>query len=365
MCTFDFYPELMTKPMKKFFWTLGILVSLIILLSLGFVVFLTVTEFSPVSKSKVEVGGNAPSIDPERREFSLLTWNVGYAGLGKELDFFYDGGKKTRPGKSQCLDYFNGIKKVVKSYDTVDFMLIQEVDVNSKRSWKQNEYDSLCSQLPGYCHGFAYNYKSRFIPVPLMAPMGHVNAGLVTFSAFRPDDAVVQYFESDFPWPTRLAMLKRCYILFRFRLNDGKDLVIINLHNSAYDSTGLLRERELSILDSVLQYEYSRGNYVIAGGDWNSNPRGFHPNTFRQGDLSVLIEPPIPDTFASGWNFVFDSLVPSNRFTDMPYQKGLTRTTIIDFFVVSPNIEIKYIATQHGGFEYSDHEPVILSVKLK
>lgn len=365
MCTFDFYPERMTKPVIRIFWTLGTLVSLIVVISLGFVVFLSVTEFSPALKSKVEVAGNTKSIDPERREFSLLTWNVGYAGLGRELDFFYDGGKKTRPGRVQCLDYFNGIKKVVKSYDTLDFLLIQEVDVSSKRSWKLNEYDSLCALLPGYCHGFAFNYKCRFIPVPVMDPLGQVNSGLVTFSAFRPDDAVVQYFESNFPWPTRLAMLKRCYILFRFNLNDGKDLVIINLHNSAYDSTGLLREHELSILDSVLQSEYSRGNYVIAGGDWNSNPRGFQLNTFRQGDHSVLIDPPIPDTFASGWSFVFDSLVPSNRFTDMPYQKGVTRTTIIDFFVVSPNVEIKRIATIPSGFEFSDHEPVVLQIKLK
>ena len=355
----------MIKPVKKFFWTLGILVSLIVLISLGFIVFLSVTEFSPATKSKVEIGGNAQSINPERREFSMLTWNVGYAGLGRELDFFYDGGKKTRPGKVQNLDYFKGIKKVIESYDTIDFLMIQEVDVNSKRSWTQNEYAGLCSLLPGYCHGFAFNYKCRFIPVPLMDPLGHVNSGLVTFSAFRPDDAVVRYFESDFPWPTRLAMLKRCYILFRFQLNDGKELVIINLHNSAYDSTGLLREHELSILDSVLQYEYSHGNYVIAGGDWNSNPRGFHINTFRQGDHSVIIEPPIPDTFASGWTFAFDSLVPSNRFTDMPYQKGVTRTTIIDFFVVSPNVEIKHIATIPSGFGFSDHEPVVLTIKLK
>jgi len=365
MSTFDFYPELMTKPVKKFFWTLGVLVSLIVLISLGFVVFLTVTEFSPVLKSKVEVGGDAPSINPERREFSLLTWNVGYAGLGRELDFFYDGGKQSRPTKAQCIAYFNGIKKVVESYDTIDFLLIQEADRYSKRAWFHDEYIGLANVLSGYCHGSALNYDCRYVPTPLSDPMGQVKGGLATFSSFRPDDATVQYFETDFPWPTRLVMLKRCFILFRFRLNDGKDLVIINLHNSAYDSTGLLRERELSILDSVLQYEYSRGNYVIAGGDWNSNPRGFHPNAIRQGDLSVLIEPPISETFASGWTFAFDSLVPSNRYTDMPYQKGVTRTTIIDFFVVSPNIEIKHIATQHAGFEYSDHEPVILSIKLK
>ena len=355
----------MPKPVKLFFRISAILAGLLILFTLGFVVYLSVTEFTPDLKSKVIISGNGKSIERDCREFNLFSWNIGYAGLGREMDFFYDGGKKTRPTKAQCLGYFNGIKKVIGANDTIDFILLQEADRYSKRAWFQDEYVGLANVLSGYYHGFSLNYDCRYVPTPLSDPMGQVKGGLATFSSFRPDDATVQYFESDFPWPTRLAMLKRCYMLFRYKLGDGKDLVIINLHNSAYDSTGLLRERELSILDSVFKSEYGLGNYVIAGGDWNSNPRGFYVGSFQQGDLSMAIEPPIPDTFAPGWTFVFDSRCPSNRFTDIPYQQGVTRTTIIDFFVVSPNVEIKNIATQYAGFEYSDHEPVILSIKLK
>ena len=29
--------------------------------------------------------------------FSIMSWNIGYAGLGSKEDFFYDGGQMVRP----------------------------------------------------------------------------------------------------------------------------------------------------------------------------------------------------------------------------------------------------------------------------
>jgi len=69
--------------------------------------------------------------------------------------------------------------------------------------------------------------------------------------------------------------------------------------------------------------------------------------------------------FLPGWQFVFDAEVPSNRDVEGPYLKGKTKTTIIDFYVVSPNVEVRRIRTIPTGFRYSDHQPVIMKVRLK
>jgi endonuclease/exonuclease/phosphatase family metal-dependent hydrolase len=355
----------MSLPVRKIVWISAVIVSLPLLFALGFMIYITSTEFSPVAKSNVQITGSGKPIDPSRREFSFFSWNIGYAGLGREMDFFYDGGKLTRPPKEKCIQYFEGIKSVLKANISSDFILLQEVDVYSKRAWYQDEYIETSSMFPDHFHGFTPNYDCRFVPSPLSDPMGRVKAGLATFSSMRPDVATVQYYKSDFPWPTRLVMLKRCYLLYRFRLDNGKDLVVVNLHNSAYDSTGILREKELIVLDSVFNSENNRGNYVIMGGDWNSNPRGFNVKMICQGDLVTAIEPPIPETFLPGISFVYDSLNPSNRFTDIAYLKGLTRTTIIDFFVVSPNVEVSNVATIPTRFAFSDHEPLVMNVRLK
>ena len=55
---------------------------------------------------------------------------------------------------------------------------------------------------------------------------------------------------------------------------------------------------------------------------------------------------------------------PTNRDVDMSYQKGKTKTTIIDFFVVSPNITVESVKTIETGFENADHQPVIMKIKI-
>lgn len=141
--------------------------------------------------------------------------------------------------------------------------------------------------------------------------------------------------------------------------------MVVNTHNSTYDKGGILRKSEFLKLHEFIANEFSRGNYVIAGGDWNNNPRGFDPEKIKTGDIVKYIEPPIDTTFLPGWEFVFDPRSPTNRDVDSPYNKGKTKTTIIDFFVISPNVEIKSVKTIITNFANSDHNPVIMKVALK
>jgi len=86
---------------------------------------------------------------------------------------------------------------------------------------------------------------------------------------------------------------------------------------------------------------------------------------FSNSDVGREIEPVIePDFFPEGWQWVFDPEVPSNRDVNQPYTKGKTPTTIIDFFVVSPNLEVIDVKTQDLGFEWSDHHPVRMRFRL-
>ena len=333
--------------------------------ALGFVGFLMLTEFSPPTHVFPPAGGSGRVMNPSAREFTFVTWNIGYAGLGRKMDFFYDGGKSVRPEQEECERCFAGIKNQVMAAGSGDFIFLQEVDERAKRSWYTNEVEDLAALLPDFSMTYAENYRCRFVPVPLQEPMGSVSGGLATFSTFRPFKVEVQYFDAFFPWPKRLVFLKRCFILQRFGLDNGRELVVINTHNSAFDYSGVLRKRELAVLDSAMRSEYQRGNYVVAGGDWNINPRGFHPSSVITGDRATTVDPPAEPDVLSGWQFAFDPSRPSNRNVDMPYVKGVTGTTIIDFFVVSPNIEVSSVAAIPMGFAYSDHEPVVMRIRLK
>jgi endonuclease/exonuclease/phosphatase family metal-dependent hydrolase len=144
----------------------------------------------------------------------------------------------------------------------------------------------------------------------------------------------------------------------------SKELVVINTHNSAYDD-GSLRRQQMVFLQDFLLSEYEKGNYIIAGGDWNQTPFGFDPvlpaHQFDTVDLT-FVEKDYP---APGWNWAFDSMLPSNRRVSTPYNKTTSLTTVIDYYLLSPNLVMEQVQTLDTEFKYSDHQPVQLKVKIK
>jgi endonuclease/exonuclease/phosphatase family metal-dependent hydrolase len=354
--------------------TLVIILVILLLSAGGLLGFLMITEYRPEPVEPLTISPprhltTSPphhlATSPPHHLITCLTWNIGYAGLGKEMDFFYDGGKRVRPAREQSERYLAGISSTLADFDTVDFVFLQEVDMDSKRSYGVNEAEVIRTVFPHHVSVQAVNYDCRFVPVPPAEPMGKVKSGIVTFTRWEIDAAARYRYDATFPWPKRVVFLKRCFLAARFRLENGKELVMVNLHNSTFDAKGALRLAEMAQLQEFLETEYARGNYIVAGGDWNMNPRGFNADRIRTGDRAFDIVPPIEGKYIKDWSFASDPTYPSNRNVDEPYRKGQTGTTLIDFFVVSPNIEIMEIRTIHTGFEYSDHNPVLLTFRLK
>ncbi len=351
---------MMNMIMKLVLWVIVIVVIAIAL----FLLYITITDFKPAPKEIIYQNNNCDLIKQE--SFSLIAWNIGYAGLGAEMDFFYDGGKKVRPSKDLAEKYMNGIKKIMTKLKP-DFWLLQEVDVKSKRSHYMNEVTALDNMLTEYNTSFTINYKVPFVPVPVYAPMGQVKGGMMSMSKFEPEKVERHAYPLIASWPDRLFLLDRCFILSRFSLGQNKpELVIMNTHNSAYVYDSLLRNKELEIIKTKMLEEYEKGNYVIAGGDWNANPPNFSPSSNFNGHLFVASQVKMnADLFPDDWKWAYDPSAPTNRNNDKPYAKGENGTTFIDYFVVSPNIEVLESKTIDLNFEYSDHNPVFVRVWLK
>ncbi|MCF8366305.1 MAG: hypothetical protein K9H16_11020, partial [Bacteroidales bacterium] len=295
-----------------------------------------------------------------------LSWNIGYAGLGKEMDFFYDGGKQVRPSKSLNQSYLNSILEFLGQNKEVDFILLQEVDEKSGRSYRINQVEKIAETLPKHAFSFAKNYDVPFVPVPPTNPMGLVKSGLVSFAKYTPFESERRSFPGNYAWPTSLFMLDRCFLVQRFKTSGNTELIVVNTHNSAFDD-GQLRKGQLDVLKKFALNEYLNGNYVIIGGDWNQNPPGFDPGQINtgnivskndQGNISSTLMPP-------GWVWAFDPLIPTNRSVVAPYQEESTLTTVIDFFLLSPNISLEKVTGINLNFESSDHNPVLIEILLK
>jgi endonuclease/exonuclease/phosphatase family metal-dependent hydrolase len=338
----------------------GLILACILLIVILWLSIVTMTDYRPGKKEAPATTGQAGTLPAGKTDFKIFSWNLGYFGLGERMDFFYDGGRQVRPPKEDYLEYARGGEDLISSLDSIDFFLFQEVDRRSKRSFYHDQFQDIAGLLPGYKGDFAANYNVFVVPMPLYNPMGKVLSGLSSYNLYTPEEAYRGALPGQFYWPLRLFMLDRCFLFTRFRLDSGKDLIIINTHNEPFDK-GEIRLQQMESLRQIMLTEYDRGNYVVTGGDWNMNPVGYRDGGFVTGDISRTVLPLMEkDFFPEGWKWVFDPSTPTNRDVDEVYTKGETPTTIIDFFVVSPNVTVSEIHAWDLRFQWSDHQPVIM-----
>ncbi len=346
------------KIFRPFLYLLLILVGAFSL----FLLYATIDDYRPHELTDQPTDCEADILDDSLR-FNLMIWNIGYAGLDASMDFFYDGGEQMRPDNFLVRRNMEGITSTLIPYIAYDFIMLQEVDQKSKRSYLINEYQVIKNQFKDYHSSFGKNYDVGFVPIPVTEPMGMVNSGLMTLSSHFPSSVVRHSFPGNYSWPVKLFMLDRCFLVNRYLLDNQKELVLINTHNSAYDD-GSLRTQQMDYLRDYLLSEYEKGNYVIVGGDWNQTPNGLKPelpsHLFDTENLTYVEK----DYPAPGWDWAYDTSLPTNRRLATPYDKSSTLTTIIDYYLASPNVELNEVKTIDLNFQYSDHQPVILKASL-
>lgn len=355
-----------------------ILILSVVILAVGLVVTLTVLEYKPDKVESVNISQNQTSNVQLNESIKLMTFNIGYAGLGSDEDFVMDGGTKGRPdSKDDVLYYFDGIKSVMSDYPS-DFYLLQEVDLKSRRSYEVNQVQGILEHLgSSYSMQFAYNFKAVFVPFPISFTdyIGYVESGLSTYTNYRVEHSTRYQFPGSFSWPLRVANLKRAMMVSELDIEGSdKKLMIVNLHMSAYDGDGTLREQEMAFLKAFMEEQHELGNYVIIGGDFNQTfPEAVGIYETKPGLYEAF---PIENDFLpTGFSFMIDTTTPSCRLLNQPYDENDENTQyyIIDGFILSDNISVlPYDETQTVGrsmtidldFEYSDHHPVVINVSL-
>ena len=349
---------------KKLLKVLLIIVLVIVVAAGGLVGFLTATEYRPNDVEYISANtlGEPESIGDTVR---LVTWNVGYCGLSENEDFVMDGG--TGDGKPEREDfdtYLNGVSATLDELDA-DIYLLQEVDENSTRSYGTNEMRSFSEGRNAHSSVYALNYSCPFVPFP-WPPIGKVNSGILTTADYAVQGGSAERIAlpCPFSWPVRTANLKRCLLVSRYHIPDlDKELVVVNLHLEAYDD-GEGKEAQTAMLLQLLQDEYAKGNYVIAGGDFNQS---FPDGTDRYPIASGADwTPGTLGDLPAGWRYAWDSAAPTCRLLNQPYSAGSSGTQfyVIDGFILSPNVEPVSVRTQDAEFAVTDHNPVVLEARL-
>ena len=335
---------------------LGLAILVLFLAFALLIVYATLSYYNPPKELIISQSSTPDTIECNK-ELNLLSWNIGYAGLGENMDFFYDDGEKVRDTYEQTMINFDSITKFIKLKSSYPFILLQEVDIYSKRSHYINEMEYF-QALSDYHSALAKNYVVKFVPIPPTSPMGQVNSGVMSLSKYQPVSFTRFAYPGQFSWPSRLFNLRRCMLVNRYPTNNGKEFILVNTHNSAFDD-GSLKKQEMEFLKEFVIAEYSKGNYVIVGGDWNQSPPTFQLNTFGENykDEFFKLTNIDADFMPSDWRWVYDQKNPTNRFLNESFKLGKTYCSIIDIFLISPNIEAIESQTFSLNFKNADHNP--------
>ena len=344
---------------------LGVLLAVAILAA-GLVGYLTVTEYHPAYAELPQRGANSSKEPVRERQLRLVTFNTGYGALGEDADFFMDGGVGVNPGSQDIVEgNMIGIERILNRVDA-DLILLQEVDTDSDRSfqmnqWLQYEYDLESHE---YESRYALNYSCRYVPYPLKERIGKVNSGIATYSRFDISSATRYSLPTPFSWPVRTANLKRCFLVTRIPIdNSTQELVVVNLHLEAYDDGEGKIAQTKQLLD-FLQAEYAKGNYVVAGGDFNQLFPGAE-RAYPIKETSTWV-PGLLERLPQDWQYAYDTSSPTSRLLNQPHDPSdkLTQYYVIDGFILSPNITLDKVETLDEDFLYSDHNPVVLDITL-
>ncbi|MBQ7171416.1 MAG: endonuclease/exonuclease/phosphatase family protein [Clostridia bacterium] len=354
--------------MKKALKIILIVLLVLVLLAAAYLAYVFLAYYR-IGDQTLAPEGSASAKSPDKgKEYRIVSYNVGFGAYESDYGFFMDGGTQSWAWSKERLDA--NLKRIagVLAEQAADLVLVQEVDIGSTRSYQIDERPYLTDALTGKAFVFAQNYDSPFLFYPITQPHGASRSGLMTFSSFP----ITSAERIELPVETgltKLLDLDRCYAKSRIPLVGGAELVLYNFHLSAYTSDGTIATEQLKLLLADMDGERAKGNYAIAGGDFNKDILGNSAEYFGASDIEYTWAQPIPEGTFDGTRVSLvaplnrENPVPSCRNADSAYHAGQYVLTV-DGFLVTDNVTVKDAAVIDTGFAYSDHNPVSMTFEL-
>lgn len=299
------------------------------------------------------------------RAYNILTYDIGYGTKTAKFSSYFDGGADIKASSEEnVMANICGITDVINR-SGADYVLLQEVDTDSSRSYGVNELELVNRFVYGYYYSGAKMAESMYIPYPVLKPQGVKNTLMLTYSRSAMSESVRRTLpmSSDV---LNMADYDKCYTLSRIPLANERDLVIYNVHLSSIVNNQEIYEEQLDAILKDMQREFDMGNYVICGGDFGRNLK----NDTSEANYDWAKDFPVwklTKDFNIGFLVSPASTVGHNtrRNCEKPYEKGETFTATTDGFIVSSNVRVNFYSNADWGYEFSDHDPVIMQFFLK
>lgn len=358
---------------KKIFKSLLIFLIALILIVVIYLAYVLISYNRIEDNLALNIDGQATeSVAELNKSYRIVSANLGFGAYSDDYSFFMDGGTESWAySKDAVYENITGSVNTILSVEP-DFIACQEVDLNSTRSYHVNEQQLILDLLKQNnftdCSStFAVNYDSAFLMYPFTQPHGKSKAGELTISPIQINSAVRRSLPIDESL-SKLIDLDRCYSKNVMEVENGKKLVLYNVHLSAYAQNPDTADNQIKMLNADMAEEFAAGNYIITCGDMNKDMLGDSSKYFGGNSDQLWAKSFNADLLDDCFTLIGpideNKPVPSCRNADTPYNKDSFVITI-DGFIVSSNIEVTEANVIDSGFKYSDHNPVYMDFILK
>eukprot|EP00948_MAST-09A_sp_MAST-9A-sp1_P002700 g2700.t1 len=268
------------------------------------------------------------------------------------------------------------VAEVISECDP-DIVLLQEVDMCSKRTCYVNQLEGILKHLDPNAKRYPYvsttpYHQCNFVPTPNHEFMGKVDFHMAVLSKFPIKRATRHQLPMlDEPWWRRMFNLKRAIMDIRFDVQGGGSFSALNTHLSAFSYNDGTPEKEIAQIIEHCDKLDAEGVSWLLVGDFNQLPPGDDPK--RLGEDSKYYYPlgstPITALLAKQRSLMEVKRWESEprettRFNSyVPFWKDVP-DRVLDWMFVSKGMDAKdYEVVYHGHIKTaSDHLP--LAAKL-
>jgi len=216
-----------------------------------------------------------------KNTLSVMTWNIRF-GAGR-IPFFGDScGDRVLMTESETIGYLDSIVAYINS-TLPDILLLQEVDVSSKRSAYVNQLQYILDRTHLNYGVYASMWNAEIIPSD---GLGKVDAGNTILSRWKITDAerIQLPLRTDQDDLTQYFYLRRNILKAKIALDEENEIYAVNIHATAF-ATDNTKQKHIARYKEVLDDLDLLGATFVTGGDLNSVPPGAEFTDFCMDDM--------------------------------------------------------------------------------
>jgi endonuclease/exonuclease/phosphatase family metal-dependent hydrolase len=210
----------------------------------------------------------------------VMTWNIRF-GIGR-TPWFGDGcGDRVIIPEDEVLI---NLRKLAERINEIqpDILLLQEIDVQSKRSGYIDQVQWLLDHTYFNYGAYASMWQAQYVPSD---GLGRINTGQAVLSRWEIVDSerIQLPLRGDQDALTKYFYLRRCILKTKIALPGADNFYVVNTHLDAF-STDDTRKKQIERFKEELDKLSRSSAFFVAGGDLNLLPPGSDSTDFCDED---------------------------------------------------------------------------------